>query len=88
MPQGYGWVFPKHDHWSVGVYTLSRRVPDLRRRFLAYLRETGLASDDESLSGMEAFRIPVGGFRLRTLACPPGLGPAVRHVGEMRLQRG
>lgn len=27
--QGYGWVFPKDDHWSVGLYPLSARTPNI-----------------------------------------------------------
>jgi geranylgeranyl reductase family protein len=70
VPQGYGWVFPKRDHWSVGLYTLSRREPNIREYLIQYLRAKGLVSGDRLPAGMEAFRIPVGGFRLRTPACP------------------
>ena len=69
IPQGYGWVFPKDDHWSVGLYTLSRRTPDIRERLMAYIRSKDLPAIDR-LEGMEAFRVPVGGFRLRAPACP------------------
>ena len=67
--QGYGWVFPKDDHWSVGLYTLSPRTPHIRQQLAAYIRAKGLPGHD-SLDGMEAFRVPVGGFRLRPPACP------------------
>ena len=70
VPEGYGWVFPKRDHWSVGLYTLSRRAPNIREHFIGYLRAKGLLSGDRLPAGMEAFRIPVGGFRLRTPGCP------------------
>ena len=69
VPQGYGWVFPKGDHWSVGLYTLSARTPNIRQQLLTYIRSKGLTADDE-LHGMEAYRIPVGGFTLRPPACP------------------
>jgi geranylgeranyl reductase family protein len=68
IPHGYGWVFPKDDHWSVGLYTLSPRMSDIRQRLLTYIDSKGLPATD--LDGMEAFRIPVGGFRLRTPSCP------------------
>ena len=68
LPQGYGWVFPKGDHWSVGLYTLAPRTPDIRQRLASYIGSKGLPSTD--LVEMEAFRIPVGGFRLRTPSCP------------------
>ena len=67
--QGYGWVFPKDDHWSVGLYTLSPRTPHIRQQLAAYIRAKGLPGSD-CLNGMEAFRVPVGGFRLRPPACP------------------
>jgi len=65
---GYGWVFPKDDHWSVGLYTLSPRSSDIRQRLSAYITSKGLPLHD--LGRMEAFRIPVGGFRLRSPSCP------------------
>ena len=67
--QGYGWVFPKDDHWSVGLYTLSARTPHIRQQLTAYIRAKGLP-DTDGPGGMEAFRIPVGGSRLRTPDCP------------------
>jgi geranylgeranyl reductase family protein len=70
VPQGYGWVFPKHDHSSVGLYTLSPRVPNIRQHLEAYIRAKGLLSGDRLIGTVEAFRIPVGGFALQTPACP------------------
>jgi geranylgeranyl reductase family protein len=67
---GYGWVFPKDDHWSVGLYTLSRRTRNIRQRLSSYIRAKGLPLDDDSLTGFEAFRIPVGGFWLKTPEVP------------------
>jgi geranylgeranyl reductase family protein len=69
VARGYGWVFPKGDHWSVGLYTLAPRTPHIRQQHLAYIRSKGL-SGDQPLDGMEAFRIPVGGSSLRPPACP------------------
>jgi len=69
VEQGYGWVFPKGDHWSVGLYTLSPRTPDIRQRLSTYLRSKGLSGADR-LDGMQGFRVPVGGFRLRVPSCP------------------
>jgi len=68
IPQGYGWVFPKDDHWSVGLYTLSTRSSDIRQRLSTYIASKGLPATEGAR--MEAFRIPVGGFRLRTPSCP------------------
>jgi flavin-dependent dehydrogenase len=41
VSRGYGWVFPKQDRWSVGLYTLERTASGLRRRLEEYLREMG-----------------------------------------------
>lgn len=30
VPFGYGWVFPKSDHWSVGVGGLGERIVNPR----------------------------------------------------------
>ena len=69
IPHGYGWVFPKDDHWSVGLYTLSPRTSDIRQRLLTYIDSKGLPGT--YFDGMEAFRIPVGGFRLTHPRAPP-----------------
>ncbi len=45
IPKGYGWVFPKKDHFSVGIATTMRRMPSLLslyRQFIGrfeFLRE-------------------------------------------------
>ena len=40
------------------------------QQFVAYLRSKRLAVGDPSLPDLEAFRVPVGGFRLRIPSCP------------------
>jgi flavin-dependent dehydrogenase len=67
---GYGWVFPKDDHWSIGLYTLSPRVPHLRARLAAYIESKGFRPVGDPLSGLEAARLPVGGHRLRVPDSP------------------
>ncbi len=66
LPRGYGWVFPKDGHCSVGLYTLARGVKNLRLRLQSYLREKGLWNGESALR-TEAFQFPYGGYRL---ACP------------------
>lgn len=39
---GYGWVFPKRDHLSVGILSTNRVCPDLPARLAAYLRQIGI----------------------------------------------
>ena len=63
-------MFPKPDHLSVGLYTVSPRTRHIRVQFLAYLRSKGLTVADDSLPQLEGFRVPIGGFRLRVPACP------------------
>lgn len=43
VPFGYGWVFPKTAHLSVGVLTTRRGGIDLHRSLAEYLRVMGLA---------------------------------------------
>ncbi|OIQ55668.1 geranylgeranyl reductase family protein [Neomoorella thermoacetica] len=43
IPYGYGWVFPKGDHLSVGIGSFTRRVKGLRRYFDTFCRGLGLA---------------------------------------------
>ncbi|MBE0467784.1 MAG: geranylgeranyl reductase family protein, partial [Candidatus Desulforudis sp.] len=55
VPGGYGWVFPKRDHLSVGVYTTDPRTKNLKEHLLHYLKR-------EALRGAGVFRacpIPV-----------------------------
>jgi geranylgeranyl reductase family protein len=69
LPRGYGWVFPKADELSVGVYTLARGLKDLRGRLEAYLGAKGLRWRGGALPDFESHTIPLGGERL----CDPGV---------------
>jgi len=42
IPHGYGWVFPKRDHLSVGVGGLKDRMQHPRGYYEAYLEDEGL----------------------------------------------
>ncbi|MGI9859968.1 geranylgeranyl reductase family protein [Moorella naiadis] len=42
IPAGYGWVFPKGDHLSVGIGSFTRQVKGLRRYFDTFCRGLGL----------------------------------------------
>lgn len=67
---GYGWVFPKDDHWSVGLYTYRRGLSALRDRLLGYLAAKQLMPRDRSMLQFEAHQVPVGGYRLAHIAAP------------------
>jgi geranylgeranyl reductase family protein len=70
VPAGYGWIFPKDDQLSIGLYTLASRTPNLRERLVAYMKEKKVVPSGDPLQGLEAHRIPLGGFRLRTPKVP------------------
>jgi len=38
IPEGYGWIFPKRDHLSVGVFSSVRLAKNIRKYFEEYLR--------------------------------------------------
>jgi geranylgeranyl reductase family protein len=70
LPRGYGWVFPKDERVSVGLYTLKRGQKDLRARLAEYLAAKGLRVRGDALAGFVAHTIPLGGFRLRDPGAP------------------
>ena len=61
---GYGWVFPKDDHLSVGLYTYRWGLKGLRERLLAYIAAKGLTPRDVTSLRFDAHQVPVGGYRL------------------------
>ena len=66
--QGYGWVFPKRDYWSIGVYTLSEKPKGLRKALRRYLEDLGFeAAGDFQIRG---HRYPVGGYTIQAPECP------------------
>jgi geranylgeranyl reductase family protein len=44
VPYGYGWVFPKKDHLSIGILTMRGGSANLNERFDSYLRLLGITS--------------------------------------------
>ena len=38
FPGGYGWVFPKRDHYSVGGFVYARSFPEIRARYQEFCR--------------------------------------------------
>jgi geranylgeranyl reductase family protein len=70
IDRGYGWIFPKDDHLSIGLYTLAATTTRLRERLVAYMASKGATPTGDPLDGFEAFRLPVGGFPLRTPSVP------------------
>ena len=70
VPRGYGWVFPKYDELSVGLYSLARGLRDLRARLGDYLAAKGFRWRGDALASFEAHTIPLGGDRLRDAGMP------------------
>lgn len=42
VPKGYGWVFPKKDHLSIGVLSMRLKEGNLNKYFLNYLETLGI----------------------------------------------
>ncbi|MGE3336112.1 MAG: NAD(P)/FAD-dependent oxidoreductase [Rhodospirillaceae bacterium] len=57
---GYGWVFPKHKTFTIGVGGIHRLNPDLKARFEAYLEIKHLALSEFKVKGQY---IPFGDYR-------------------------
>jgi len=53
---GYGWVFPKKDHLSVGVFSSRSHPGAMKKRFFEYLRSKGLQNGE--IAGLRGGRIP------------------------------
>jgi geranylgeranyl reductase family protein len=62
---GYGWVFPKREHLSVGLGGLLSRFKDSRGKFNQYLKMLGY---DSSEVNVHAHLIPVGSDGRRTVS--------------------
>jgi geranylgeranyl reductase family protein len=63
IDSGYGWVFPKDDHWNIGLYTLGKSKT-LRQQLQAYIGAKGFQTKTALLATFEAHRFPYGGYRM------------------------
>jgi geranylgeranyl reductase family protein len=72
IPKGYGWIFPKKEHLSVGLFTTLPEMRDLKRHFTSYLNRKGLSHgyQTESLKGHQ---IPIGGKKQEILNSRRGI---------------
>lgn len=59
LPQGYGWVFPKADHLSVGVFTLHTHFPLIKRYYNRYAEKKGLGGHSRG-GQVKGHLIPLG----------------------------
>jgi geranylgeranyl reductase family protein len=65
---GYGWVFPKDDHWSVGLYTIRKSSPRLKEKLERYVRAKGLGEFEPGEVLGHCYGI--GGYRLNPPSVP------------------
>ncbi len=72
VPRGYGWVFAKKDHLSVGIVTLEKRFDDWKRRFFDYLRLKNLTGFSR-IRQLKGGRIPYSPSPRNVLANEKGL---------------
>lgn len=68
IAHGYGWVFPKRNHLSVGIGSFLPKIEDLTAKNRHWLEQLGL--DQEPVSKRQGYRIPLGGQKL-TIAQGP-----------------
>lgn len=62
IPHGYGWVFPKSDHLSVGIFHASPgKVNDLRQTLQNFIACQPVLSQPQQLS-IHGHQIPLGGI--------------------------
>ncbi len=61
---GYAWIFPKRDHFSVGVFTIDPRLTGLKKHLQLFLERQQL-DKNTSLSPFKGSSIPWGGTRER-----------------------
>jgi geranylgeranyl reductase family protein len=66
---GYGWVFPKDDHWNVGLYTLGKSK-QIRQELVDYIEKKGFRVDGDPLASFAAHRFPYGGYRVTVPSAP------------------
>jgi geranylgeranyl reductase family protein len=72
IPEGYGWVFPKSDHLSVGVATGSKKIGKLKDFFYSYLAVKELNSYNE-INPLRCHPIPFRPNKKNVLADSRGL---------------
>ena len=67
VPQGYGWLFPKKDHWSLGVGTISSPKTHPKELYRTFVAHQGLESGIEE-EQRRGYRIPLFSSRKSRIA--------------------
>ena len=72
VPGGYGWIFPKKDHLSVGLLTSAKHRRRLKTGFRSYLERKQIGSNARLLR-LSGYTIPWGTGRKSVFANQKGL---------------
>ena len=90
---GYAWVFPKDDHWNVGLYSVAKHK-NLRSALVDYIQKKGFRVTGDPLASFVAHQFPYGGYRVSVPKAPvyvvgdaggfgdPVLGEGIYHALE------
>lgn len=70
FPHGYGWIFPKTDHYSVGGFVYARSLPGIKDRYREFCSLNPYLRDAETF---------------RTRGHPISLGGGLRHLNTRRI---
>jgi len=72
VPEGYGWVFPKKDHLSMGLVTLSGKLRNWRAGLESYLTLKGLHTY-AGINPLKGHLVPFRSHKRNLFAVPMGL---------------
>ncbi len=72
VPKGYGWIFPKKEHLSIGVGSLSKKVKGMQQYLYRYL-ETKKLKNHSHIQSMRGWLIPYGPSKNSLYANEKGL---------------
>jgi len=72
IPEGYGWIFPKKDHLSIGVVTLKKNIDGMKQHLYRYLESKKLL-DNSTIMSSKGWMIPYGTSTEMLLANEKGL---------------
>ena len=61
IPHGYGWIFPKRDHFSVGVFQASPLVVNDLKNIFNHFIDTQPILKKSQISTLRGHKIPLGG---------------------------
>jgi len=59
IPEGYGWIFPKKEHLSVGILSVSKKIKAMKQYFYNYLETKNLKNYAHTKS-LKGWMIPYG----------------------------